>query len=242
MGIRCYCPQGHKLNVKAEQAGKIGICPKCRVRFRIPLESTRASHSHKTEDAAEPAESVSASAAPQAPAPPVPSPEAPASPPAPDEQDWYILGGDGRQYGPVSRSVLVEWIAEHRIVAGTIVWRENAPKREAREIFPELGADPAAANESAAPAPNAAPVDELDALRRAARDSQKSALQKRVGLNRKKNTRRDLFIVVALSIVIVILMGILIALLLNNSDKPESVPLKAERPAATAADAPPAPQ
>ena len=31
MGIRCYCPQGHKLNVKAEQAGKIGICPKCKV-------------------------------------------------------------------------------------------------------------------------------------------------------------------------------------------------------------------
>ena len=79
MGIRCYCPQGHKLNVKAEQAGKIGICPKCRVRFQIPLESTRPSHSHKSEKVT-PAE-------PEAPAS-VPSAPAPA-----ESESWYILGG-----------------------------------------------------------------------------------------------------------------------------------------------------
>lgn len=39
MGIRFYCPNGHKLNVKTFQAGRRGICPKCDVRFRIPLES-----------------------------------------------------------------------------------------------------------------------------------------------------------------------------------------------------------
>ncbi len=41
MGIRFFCPRGHKLNVKAELAGKIGICPKCGERMLIPLESTR---------------------------------------------------------------------------------------------------------------------------------------------------------------------------------------------------------
>ncbi len=51
MGIRFYCPNGHKLNVKAELAGKMGICPKCGVHMLIPLTSTRMSgekKGHKT--------------------------------------------------------------------------------------------------------------------------------------------------------------------------------------------------
>lgn len=39
MGIRFYCPNGHKLNVKSELAGKVGICPKCQARMTIPTES-----------------------------------------------------------------------------------------------------------------------------------------------------------------------------------------------------------
>ncbi len=42
MGIRFLCPNGHKLNVKAFQAGRRGICPFCGVRFQIPLQSTLA--------------------------------------------------------------------------------------------------------------------------------------------------------------------------------------------------------
>jgi len=40
MGIRFYCPNGHKLNVKAFLAGKRGICPHCGARVRIPAQST----------------------------------------------------------------------------------------------------------------------------------------------------------------------------------------------------------
>ena len=36
MGIRCYCPNGHKLNLKSHLAGQRGICPECGVRFIIP--------------------------------------------------------------------------------------------------------------------------------------------------------------------------------------------------------------
>jgi hypothetical protein len=43
MGIRFYCPNGHKLNVKAFQAGKKGICPYCGAKFPIPDASTRKS-------------------------------------------------------------------------------------------------------------------------------------------------------------------------------------------------------
>ena len=228
MGIRCYCPHGHKLNVKAEQAGKIGICPKCRVRFQIPLESTRQSHSKKSKDAPSPAPSASAQGA---------VPRVPSSPASADAAVWYILGGDGRQYGPVKRSVIGEWIAEHRVVAGTIVWTDGTPQKEAREVFPELLTT---VPSPAVPAEAAVPTDELDALRRAARDSQKNALQKRAGLNRKKKSRRDLFIVIALSVVILILLGILILLLIGGSEEPESVQPTVERPAASAPAEPPA--
>jgi GYF domain 2 len=43
MGIRFYCPNGHKLHVKAFQAGERGICPHCGVSLQIPGQSTRAS-------------------------------------------------------------------------------------------------------------------------------------------------------------------------------------------------------
>jgi hypothetical protein len=43
MGIRFFCPQGHKLNVKSFLAGKTGFCPYCNSRVEIPLTSTRTS-------------------------------------------------------------------------------------------------------------------------------------------------------------------------------------------------------
>src|SRR5437868_569833 len=39
MGIKFYCPNGHKVNVKSFLAGKKGLCPKCGVRVDIPMES-----------------------------------------------------------------------------------------------------------------------------------------------------------------------------------------------------------
>lgn len=36
MGIRFYCPNGHKLNVKSYLAGKRGICPDCGAKVLIP--------------------------------------------------------------------------------------------------------------------------------------------------------------------------------------------------------------
>jgi hypothetical protein len=39
MGIKFYCPNGHKLNVKSFLAGKRGICPHCGARVDIPSEA-----------------------------------------------------------------------------------------------------------------------------------------------------------------------------------------------------------
>ena len=43
MGIRFYCPKGHKLNVKEFQAGRRGICPFCGEKILIPTQSSRPS-------------------------------------------------------------------------------------------------------------------------------------------------------------------------------------------------------
>jgi hypothetical protein len=39
MGIVAYCPQGHRVKVKDQLAGKKGLCPVCGTRFRIPAAS-----------------------------------------------------------------------------------------------------------------------------------------------------------------------------------------------------------
>ena len=36
MGIVAYCPQGHRVKVKVELAGRKGLCPTCGMKFRIP--------------------------------------------------------------------------------------------------------------------------------------------------------------------------------------------------------------
>lgn len=39
MGIRFYCPNGHKIHVKQEFAGKRAKCPECSVKLSVPLSS-----------------------------------------------------------------------------------------------------------------------------------------------------------------------------------------------------------
>jgi hypothetical protein len=106
MGIRFYCPNGHKLNVKEFQAGKRGICPHCGVKILIPMESTRPASSSAREpvESGEPDESsddnVAETEVADAPAmatpPPIPGDEIPASvspsPVEPEEplNDWEI--------------------------------------------------------------------------------------------------------------------------------------------------------
>jgi hypothetical protein len=66
MGIRFYCPNGHKLNVKEFQAGRRGICPHCGAKVEIPTESTRPpswQEKGQTKPASDPAASGGAEAA-----------------------------------------------------------------------------------------------------------------------------------------------------------------------------------
>lgn len=259
MGIRFYCPNGHKLNVKAFQAGRRGICPFCGAKIQIPLQSTRRSSKEErserrragaasgvTPAAGQPASGgavateptrPSATAATSSPDPgatlsaPTPAPAGPsavstsarpwpapgtlaatgpatagvATPASPgaapgnqpalgpqashpvaasqaataitgiapaagltaavpqggpggpaDPQPatlavpdplaeagnvvWYVRPPSGGQFGPATADIMRNWIAEGRISADTLVWREGwRDWQEAREVFPQLG-------------------------------------------------------------------------------------------------------
>ena len=41
MGIVAFCPNGHRIKVKDELAGRKGICPTCSAKFRIPRKDDR---------------------------------------------------------------------------------------------------------------------------------------------------------------------------------------------------------
>jgi len=215
MGIRFYCPNGHKLNVKDYQAGQKGICPHCGVKIQIPFYSTRpSSHEKEThlEDVgaapivpmptvAEPASTTPVAAPtvamPQQPitpvpvaapaaqpiyaqaapaptaatpyvaqpatvpyaaqpatpyvaqptaftptsAPPSPAPPAAVADPLAEAGNviWYVRPPAGGQYGPAPSDVMRSWLAEGRVTADSLVWREGwRDWQEADNVFPQL--------------------------------------------------------------------------------------------------------
>jgi hypothetical protein len=162
MGIRFFCPNGHKLNVKEFQAGMRGVCPHCGSKFFIPAQSTRPSSkqpkdlfpSSDREDAVVAADPFPA-VGPATIAPPqtrtAASPAALSTAMLSDPHDaadpiaaagnvvWYVRPPSGDQYGPAPGEVLRAWLAEGRVSADTLLWREGWPDwRDAQSLFPEL--------------------------------------------------------------------------------------------------------
>jgi len=166
MGIRFYCPNGHKLNVKDFQAGRKGICPFCGTKMQIPLESTRSSSRRRRSQGAE---SVSRAAS-GATVAEMGSPTVAATAPRPDQYPtttddadssaaaeadsadplaeagdavWYVRPTTGGQFGPANAHVMRTWLAEGRIAAETLVWREGwRDWQEADGVFPQLSPAP----------------------------------------------------------------------------------------------------
>jgi hypothetical protein len=174
MGIRFHCPNGHKLNVKAFQAGQMGICPVCGVKTQIPLKSTRPSSGEKRRNAPAAAHVPSQAKSPAGPSPAVaaaagrsggPSNQSLAEPPraaaAPAAGDplaeaatWYVRPATGGQFGPATSEIMRIWLAEGRIAADTLVWREGwRDWQEAERVFRQVpsggGVDSPVADHSA---------------------------------------------------------------------------------------------
>lgn len=149
MGIRFYCPQGHKLNVKEFQAGRKGVCPYCGAKMQIPLESTRPSSRQNQSQPPEvevevdeqEASGGSSAQVPIQPPPPPANPTVDSPDPLAEAGDvvWYVRPTSGGQFGPAPADVMRAWLAEGRIAAETLVWREGwRDWREANGVFPQL--------------------------------------------------------------------------------------------------------
>jgi hypothetical protein len=128
MGIRFYCPNGHKLNVKTFLAGKRGICPDCDAKFVVPLES---GSQVKAIDENEP--------------PPAPQTGDVLTAPAPSgvglaTDVWHARTASGAQHGPATISLMKSWIAEGKIDRDSWVWKTGwLDWQRASEVFPEFG-------------------------------------------------------------------------------------------------------
>src|ERR1051325_6631789 len=54
------------------------------------------------------------------------------------EPTYKMIGGDGREYGPVTLAELLAWLREGRIVPATQVWRSDADRWQPAANFEEL--------------------------------------------------------------------------------------------------------
>jgi hypothetical protein len=163
MGIRFYCPNGHKLNVKAFLAGKRGICPQCEARFEIPSESQIPENAPKVQSTATEAQPAAALRSEVAVATldqlPIPMSSLGPIAEAP-EAVWYVRPPSGGQYGPAGSDVMKRWVDEGRVCKRSLVWREGwTDWKPAGPLFPESSDDsPAPALEP--PAASPPPVEE----------------------------------------------------------------------------------
>src|SRR5687767_11553899 len=113
MAIETICSGcAKKLRVSDEHAGKQARCPECGTIYTVPqvVDSPRSSF-----DEAPREEPLSGRALGSLGAPAFANP--PAKEPQPER--WFMKIDDGREFGPVERSVLDQWFAERRIGPST---------------------------------------------------------------------------------------------------------------------------
>lgn len=144
MGIRFYCPDcGRKLNIKEFLAGKLGICPYCDARVRIPLVSQLPEGAPKYRPVgATVSVATSAMVAEPDHADQPASQMAPAwSDPIAENPDalWYVRIPSGDEFGPARGEIMRRWLNEGRVGPDSLVWREGwTDWKLAGPVFPEL--------------------------------------------------------------------------------------------------------
>jgi hypothetical protein len=127
MGIRFHCPNGHKLNVKADLAGKRAICPDCGAKLIVPAvganpaESSLQNLPAMAHAVAAPAVASQRSST-ESIAPAALQPAASQSA-VPQPVVWYVRPASGGQVGPLADAALAAQIADGRVVADTYLWR-----------------------------------------------------------------------------------------------------------------------
>ena len=232
MGIRFACNLcDHSLNIKRELAGKLGVCPQCGGRIRIPLEdalrsqpltaqpttngSTILQNSRSSTQSA--TTSLEGSATLDALESDNPMPASPLDEPG---AQWYVRPPAGGQYGPASGEVLRSWIAENRVTASTLIWRDGWPQwRSARDTLHEL------AENSRRQSPIANGVDANDlfddplmAPSDTAAQPQTNALMGNAAIGQQRSIRsqRRMTLVVALAVLSILLIAVLVVIAMRS--------------------------
>jgi hypothetical protein len=214
MGVRFECPNGHKLHVKAELAGKRGICPECGVKFVVPSFS---------------GERVAADAGPPSTAAPTPtlSSAAPSgsviiqtAPPSGitrtgDSENsqapavavaWYIRPAAGGQFGPASTELFQQWITEGRVTADSWVWRTGWSDWKPGSEALALVSDRSPVGVAAAVADSADPLFDNDLLAAGPVESG-TAQARRAEIRRRKQRTRTISMILG-----IVALAVLVAL------------------------------
>lgn len=148
-------------------------------------------------------------ATPVVPVPAAPVPAAPADPI--DEAPaavWYVRPPSGGQFGPASGEIMRRWLAEGRVSADSLIWREGwADWKNAGAQFAELGGGPAAASPTAARSTPPQPAAHTPAL------SADTPAPGRTYPRRQKNNSLAVILVVLLTLASLGLFGVLIAVI-----------------------------
>ncbi len=114
MGIRFQCEHcQHGLNLKSELAGRRGICPKCKGKFRIPTDSVasdaKADSALLDSEASSSVEGLSELL-------PADTPTHPVSP-----RLYWVCPPSGGRYGPADMALLLEWARQDRITKDSLL-------------------------------------------------------------------------------------------------------------------------
>ncbi|BBO32027.1 DUF4339 domain-containing protein [Lacipirellula parvula] len=240
MGVRFECPAGHKLHVKAELAGKRGICPECGVKFIVPSFSGQ----RVPEDNGPPEGTTATVSGPGATSstatPPIAKTVPGAQPPpaAVETATWYIRPASGGQYGPADDATFAQWVTEGRVAADSWVWRDGwADWKAGGEALRDFKRRPAA---SASPTPAASDLFEsnfdveepmpaigVTTATAAAHIEPTSADARRAETRRRKQQVRMFSIV--LSIVALVMLAALVFVLSRGGE--EETPADEKKPA-----------
>ena len=125
---------------------------------------------------------------------------------------WYVRPPSGGQFGPANADIMRKWIDEGRVSADSLVWREGwADWQMAGPLFPKLSQTTQAAATPPSPVPSAVDNSALQ-LSGPAGDGQGRSRGRK-----KSNKTVAITSVVVLALASIVLIGLLIAVLVQNS-------------------------
>ncbi len=123
---------------------------------------------------------------------------------------WYVRPPSGGEYGPARGEVMQKWLAEGRVSADTLVWREGWPEwRLAGPLFPNLPSESGQAESEIAtePEPTKAALPEIVVASEA--DLRRST---RSIAARRPNTPARSKPVYVIAVLVVMALGLLVTL------------------------------